>query len=235
MLGKYTKQAAKLAFTNASMLGKYTKQAAKLAFTNAKPKLYAMSAMGLSPTKRAKCRSLLCRPLGVKKTGGCLTMALAAHRLHHKDPGLTLAVDNIVDCVAALIQSPEKLTAIAWERALDNLSGSHRWAYVRGPLSSMIATLLDFHWAPEAYNKWYDPTGRAWHIDYSAPNLVSMVREVLTHFFTKKFWDDTHQFYPMCNGTPDLTYPWDAFKRFQKQGLHRHSYWLDAILQGTYC
>jgi len=185
-----------------SMLGKYTKQAAKLAFTNAKPKLYAMSAMGLSPTKRAKCRSLLCRPLGVRKTGGCLTMAMATHRLHYKDPALTLAIDNILDCVIAIAQSPLKLTAIAWNRTMDNLSTNHRWAHVKGPLSSMMATLIDFNWAPEEYDKWYDPSGKVWNIDYSAPNLASMVREVLTHFSLLRNYGMTRTNFILCAMVP---------------------------------
>ena len=56
----------------------------------------------------------------------------------------------------------------AWERAFDILHAAKphaRWHYVRGPITAVIATLLDMDWTPERPDCWIDTVhGGAWYI-----------------------------------------------------------------------
>ena len=49
-----------------------------------------------------------------------------------------------------------------------------------GPLSSAIATLIDFGWTVPELSQWTSPDGALWQIDFTAPNEASPP-EVLMH------------------------------------------------------
>ena len=61
----------------------------------------------------------------------------------------------------------------------DDLATGLRWAKVKGPMSSAIATLWEFGFEPRAIDQWIDAEGFLWNLDLDDPCLLSAMREVL--------------------------------------------------------
>ena len=76
--------------------------------------------------------------------------------------------------------------AQVWEKLRDELEQPYRWARVKGPMSSDIATLYDWGFEPTQIDLWTDPTGVSWALDYEvAP--VAAIKEVLRSHFLKEW------------------------------------------------
>ena len=91
----------------------------------------------------------------------------------------------------ALIDLPSHARRAArstWLAIREDLGEKYRWARVRGPMASAIATLIDWDFEPTAYDHWIDPAGNSWIIDYQEPSCISLAKEVLQHFFLEKIW-----------------------------------------------
>ena len=96
-----------------------------------------------------------------------------------------------------------------------------RWSRVKGPISSAIATLLDHGFEPRAFNQWVDPEGWLWCIDYDAPNLLSAVREILSHHLCKRIWAVAcPEHVEPLGGMPDITAYKELAKEFARARLH---------------
>ena len=109
-----------------------------------------------------------------------------------------------------------------------------RWSRVKGPISSAIATLLDHGFEPRAFNQWVDPEGWLWCVDYDAPNLLSAVREILSHHLCKQIWAVAcPEHVEPLGGMPDITAYKELAKEFARARLHTHNYYLDAVVQGA--
>ena len=132
----------------------------RICLTGIKSRLYGFAVLGAAPTMIAHARAAVCYPLRPRKPGGCLTIGLALAGLSHKDPGLTMPSESIVEFAMAHRASKHKLsTARVWQEKLVDLQRQGRWATVHGPIASAAATLLDFGWDASSISEWTDPIG----------------------------------------------------------------------------
>ncbi len=93
------------------------------------------------------------RGLNLRKTGGCIATAFCCNGFEGKDPELTLAMENVLHYLEALLAQPLQIrlaVSVAWPWIRDDLATGLRWAKVKGPMSSAIATLWDFGFEPRA-------------------------------------------------------------------------------------
>ena len=142
--------------------------------------MYGFSVLVAAPSTTRAARTAICAPLGCRKPGGCLTTALATQGLSDKDPAVTIPLESVVDFVAGHRASDHALvTTQYWPIVVDKLVPSGRWSKVSGPLSSAIATLLGFGWQIPKINEIVSPDDVSWGLDYSAPNFMPMLKELL--------------------------------------------------------
>ena len=83
--------------------------------------------------------------------GGCIATAFLCSGNESKDPELTLAVENVLHYLEALLAQPRHMrlaVSVAWPAIKEDLDVGLRWAKVKGPMSSAIATLLDYGFDP---------------------------------------------------------------------------------------
>ena len=117
---------------------------------------------------------------------------------------------------------------------VEKLDIPYRWGKVTGPLSSAIATLLDWHFYPVSPFLWIDPEGRSWVMEPKAPNFVAAAREVLRHHFQKRIWVSAAPTDSEPLGhCPDITPYLELRKAYRKESLQRHLYFLDVVCQGA--
>ena len=174
-------------------LGGSLKQARKLQITGVRPRAWGFAAMGTTPTVAKQLRSAFGKGLGIKKAGGCLTMALCMHGYGLMDPWIAHSLENVLHFVQAYLDQPRhQMAALAqvWEKLRDSLEEPYRWARVKGPMGSAIATLWDWGFVPTQIDLWTDPTGMVWAIDYLASPMAG-IREVLLHHLQARLWKDT--------------------------------------------
>ena len=117
---------------------------------------------------------------------------------------------------------------------LDGMKDAVRWNSVKGPMASCIATLLDFGWTITAPNVWEDPQDVVWTLDFGDAQLCHALREVLTDRFSRRIWSKfASRHYAGVDALPDFVAHKALRKKFQGEQLWRHSYFLDAIVQGS--
>ena len=212
------------------------KQARKLQVTGVRPRAWGFAAMGTTPTMAKQLRTAFGKGLGVKKAGGCLTMAFVTHGYGSMDPLIQHSLENVLFFVQAFLDQPRHQQIAmeqVWLKLRDSLEGPYRWARVKGPMGSAIATLWDWDFTPTSLGQWIDPAGHTWNIDYSS-SIVASIKEVLTHHFKAKVWIETSKHRnDGIEAAPDLA-PYRALrKEFRQKGQHRHLYYLDVVVQGA--
>ena len=77
--------------------------------------------------------------------------------------------------------------------------------------------LLDHGWLPDEVDKWHDPAGACWHVDYACPFAVGRLWEALAESIAREQWrrvGESPQFTGIAKGV-DFTAP----KRMLKQAL----------------
>jgi hypothetical protein len=167
------------------------KDARKLQLTAIRPRAWGFAALGCSPSMAKSLRSQAGRGLNIKKAGGCLTTAFYMHGYQHKDPWLLHSLENVLHFMQALMDLPSHLRLAAestWHAIREELGHKFKWARVKGPMSSAIATLIDWDFEPLSLTQWIDPTGATWVIDYEVPSCIGLAKEVLEHHFLCKIW-----------------------------------------------
>ena len=230
---RVTLQASRLAKTKAggrvlAKMVKSCKEFKKLVFTGVRSRLYGFAVQGAAPTTIAHARNAVCHPLGVRKPGGCLTTGLALAGLSHKDPALTMPIENVVEFAVGHAASSHKLsTARVWQEKAVELEPNGRWSKVHGPMASAAATLLDFEWEIPAVDHWISPDMCEWHIDFADQNIEGMLREALGYYFQLSIW---HKAKACDTGeVPDLTEVKLILRRGKAAKDHRRVYWLEAV------
>ena len=188
--------------------------------------------MGSAPSTTRMARNSVSGPLGLRKPGGCTTTGFALGGLSKKDPAITIPIENVTDFLAGHLASDHKMiTSKLWPDIASKLQAPGRWSRVFGPLSSAIATLLDFDWAVPSITHWVSPDGAVWELDFSAPNLIQMVKKLLLHYFQASLWKKAAIF--PSGLAPDLTDIFQLRRAGLKASSHREVYWLDAVVQGS--
>ena len=80
------------------------------------------------------------------------------HGLSDKDPAVTIPMENATEVVAGHRASDHQMvTEQHWPNIVGKLAPLGRWSRVFGPLSSAIATLLDFGWQLTKLDEWICP------------------------------------------------------------------------------
>ncbi len=173
--------------------------------------------------------------LDIKKVGGCNRTALATHGLLNKDPHISLCLENITHFLEAWRASPTHMTMgiqAVWPILFEKLEGPYRWSRVTGPLSSAIATLLDWHFVPLNYDLWVDPDGYSWRLDPTDANFVAAAKDIVRYHMHRQAWAAITP-EGATPGPPDLQ-PYQLLrKQFGKVGGARQRHFLDAVVQNA--
>ena len=118
-------------------------------------------------------------------------MAIATHGYLDKDPLISFCLEKVLHFLEVWHASPSHMSMgiqAVWPKMIEDLEGPYRWAKVKGPMSSAVATLLDWQFRPVSFNFWIDPDGLSWLLDPKDPNFVGAAKEVLRHHFHKAAW-----------------------------------------------
>ena len=165
--------------TGGKVLAKMVKDCSsfkKLVFTGIMSRLYGFPVLGAAPTTVSHARSAVCHPLGLRKAGGCLTTGLALAGWSHKDPALTMPIENIFEFATGHAASSHCMsTSRVWKVKAPQLGLQGRWSKVHGPMSSAAATLLDFGWQIPEADCWISPDGCQWDLEYQEQNFEGML------------------------------------------------------------
>ena len=165
---------------------KTTRKTRRLVSIGIKPRAWGLAAMGCSPTMAKTLRGSIIKGLGIRKAGGCATMALATHGYSQRDQWITFSIENMTHFLEAWISAPAHISMgirAVWAKTLEKNDRPQRWQHVCGPLGAAVATLLDWGFYPADYNRWVDPSGGTWTFDIKDPNIVASAREVLAFHF----------------------------------------------------
>ena len=99
--------------------------------------------------------------------------------------------------------------------------------------------LLDHGWLPDEVDKWHDPAGACWHVDYACPFAVGRLWEALAESIAREQWrrvGESPQFTGIAKGA-DFTAPKRMLKQAlvaeQQNRLQRQSYSARAPLQAS--
>ena len=114
--------------------------------------------------------------LNIRKMGGCVATAYLCSGNESKDPELTLAVENVLHYLEALLAQPRHVrlaVSVAWPAIKEDLDVGMRWAKVKGPMSSAIG------FEPRQFDEWLDSEGYQWRIDLDDTLILSAMREML--------------------------------------------------------
>ncbi len=132
-------------------MGKTNAGARNRILTAVKPRAWGFTAQGCAPTTAGMLRGTIGKGPGIKKVGGCYATAFLIHGYAHRDQVLTVALENVLHFFEAWAASPSHLSRgiqVVWDEMVEKLDVPYRWGKVTGPLSSTIATLLDWHFYP---------------------------------------------------------------------------------------
>ena len=168
------------------------KKARGLFHTVIKPcALWGHQAKGVPPGQLAAYRALMIRTLGIGRRGGCGTTAITLALGPKRDPIFQVAHETVLNwfdmwnAKSSLHMSVRQL----WPELLKQLTPTaNRWKNVVGPISTIVATLLQFGWAPLEPMKWQDPEGVVWDLDPADPHLAPqfthhLVRQIEIHLW----------------------------------------------------
>ncbi len=148
-----------------------------------------------------------------------------------------MALENILHFLDAWAASPSHLSLsiqVIWDEMVEKLDVPYRWGKVTGPLSSAIATLLDWQFYPVSPSHWIDPEGRSWFIVPKAPKCVAAARGVLSYHFQKRIWATAAPADAEPLGQcPDIAPYLELRKTFRKDSMQRHLYFFDVVFQGA--
>ena len=94
--------------------------------------------------------------------------------------------------------------------------------------------LLDHDWLPDEVDKWHDPAGVSWHVDYACPFAVGRLWEALAESIAREQWrrvGESAQFTGVAKGV-DFTVPKRILKQARRRGDSRTACSVSLILQG---
>eukprot|EP00959_Pyramimonas_sp_CCMP1952_P133536 2792384-Pyramimonas_sp.AAC.1 len=99
--------------------------------------------------------------VGGRARGRCLTTTLACDPAV-PDPALETPLQVVREWVALRLRHPDLHDRVirAWPLIRKRLqkAATRRWAYARGPIATVQATLMDTGWDPVAATSWLRPT-----------------------------------------------------------------------------
>ena len=218
-------------------LGKATKEARRLYFTGVQPKAYGFSIQGCAPTTARELRVEAGKALQIRKQGGCLTTAMAVCGFAAKDPLLTYSFENILGLITGVQQNGPRTMGIInqyFAGVVEIMRPATRWARVRGPLTSCVATLFDWGWKPKSFTEWCAPDGMTWKLNYNSNDIGAVVKEVFTEHAKQTIWKDlAGRHWHGLGSEPDLMPAKSLIKHYTKKGMRRELYFTHAVVQGA--
>ena len=154
-------------FKKLLQLSRFTTKARRLFRTGVVSQFaWGQEAKGLAPTVIGGFRTRAGKGTGVRKSGGCLTTALATAFEPGNDPAQVLVVSLLQVWCKQWASDPKWHSAISWvwDRTRARLELKHlgRWNGVTGHIGAVLATLVDLGWDPMEPAKWKDDQGTLW-------------------------------------------------------------------------
>ncbi len=145
-----------------------------LAKTGFKPQaVWGLEAQGLAPSTLKRLRAQVAGMSGCKHPGGCSTTAIRLAYDETADPhhyGRTQLLREWLHLYTEL-QDQRGALALTWRRITAQLRSSPRpWNKVKGPVSAVVATLLDLEWDPVGPGLWRDLDGAEYNLEKDDPD-----------------------------------------------------------------
>jgi hypothetical protein len=120
---------------------------------------------------------------GVRKSGGCLTTALAITFEPGNDPAQAFPISLLQVWCKLWASDPKWQAAISevWDRTRKRLESKHlgRWNGVTGHIGAVIATLLDLGWDPVGPATWKDNRGHLCALDSNSSSLKKDLQSII--------------------------------------------------------
>ena len=106
---------------------------------------------------------------------------------------------------------------------------------VKGPIGAVVATLYSAGWKPEKPDKWQDPEGDTWAIDYDSPEVTGDIQEAIDQHYDKKMLEKTakHHCGSGLQQGGDFTVVRKHLRHWRQRGEHRKAATLEMIAQGA--
>ena len=124
----------------------------------------------------------------------------------------------------------------SWERCVAYLRAvKHPWQHAKGPMSAMIATLLQLGWNPKAWDEWVTPVGQSLQINFQDNLQPAQVWKLLANHLRMAEYQSIGrgtQTPCLANGI-DFTMLRKLHKKWQKSHPDRIPV-LEAVVQGTF-
>ena len=175
-------------------LVRVTKKARGLFHTAVKSMaLWGHQAKGVPPGQLQAYRALMAKTLAIQRNGGCTTTGISLVLGPKRDPVFQVALETCqlwFDLWQHLPKS-HMLIESMWAKVLPTLRNPPtRWKNVQGPISALIATLLDLGWDPLGPLNWIDFEGTEWFLDPCDPVLSTqftqhLLRQVELHLWKR--------------------------------------------------
>jgi len=131
---------------------------------------FGIEALGAAPTTLKQLRASAAKLSPYAGAGACATTAIDLGHGKAWDPAVRLRVQIIDTWMETWSQQKGRArheVAVAWDRIARRLKAcrpSHRWRTVNGPISVVVATLLDLGWMPSRADQWVSDNNVTWRI-----------------------------------------------------------------------
>ena len=101
-----------------------------------------------------------------------------------------------------------------------------------GP-SRHMASLLDAGFEILSVDRWIDPAGNAWDLDFTKPMAIPAIRQLLTHYLKLGLWDRAqhHTFGSSLSLYPDLKPLKARIRQAKKHARWQEHYFLSSLPQ----
>ncbi len=176
---------------NIAQLVKVNRGAKLLARTGFKPAAtWVLEAQGLAPSTLLRLRGHIAALSGCEHPGGCATTAIRISSGDDADPLVFGRLQLLSEWTELLNLLEDKKTSLerTWGKIRSSLENAKKpWGKVSGPISAVIATLMDVHWKANSPWEWIDSDGELYDLRKDDPEKV--LRFALRGAFNQAAWE----------------------------------------------
>ena len=170
--------------------------ARRLVSAAAVPKLaWGRAVQGTSPTQLRKIRAVTARTLGIRKPGGCCTVAYECSVGRCLDPAFQYPLEQIMELLRVWASTPmvRQGAALGLMHAASRVvsAGERRWQQVTGPMTAILATLGDLGWkfvGGDHGQRWRDPSEALWDLDPAEPAMLGQLHARMVDSLEQHRW-----------------------------------------------
>jgi hypothetical protein len=203
----------------------------------------------MSPSSINACKSNIAEATGLMGRGSCATTAIRWAFLTGKytrdsaDPRINVPMEQVTSWMNMWAKSTFEMKAnisACWAKLYRKMaSSSKRWLLVKGPMSAIIATVIEIGWKPIAPNEWVTADGQFACFDAVPGASQYQVQFEFKRILERDLWTHAASAYNgggLGSGTPHFGPASKAYRDLLKEGLYEEAKALEAIVTNkTWC